>query len=113
MTHEALPVICFEVYRNGKKLCTAGVGDYGVLSTIVTRAAISPQAHRRRHPRIAPTPPDLYLHVGGAPERTPAEPFEHWIWKTRKLAVGDDIRIRVVESAVADKPRKRKEHRVP
>ena len=35
-------MICFEVYRNGKLLCTAGLADFGMLLASVSRMAQHP-----------------------------------------------------------------------
>jgi hypothetical protein len=56
-------MLCFEVSLNGERLCTAGVGEYGVLSTILTwvwsrtEEVGSPEREERKRK------PDL--HVGG------------------------------------------------
>ena len=91
----------FHVYLNGKKVSTAGVGDLGV-----------PGAHvswvRRKGERTLAKKPDsveeeLTLHVGGL--ISPTE--EHVRWLDCSLKVGDEVRIRVVADAPADRPRSR------
>ena len=91
----------FHVYLNGKKVCTAGVGDLGVLGAHVSWV-------RRKGERTLSKKPDsveeeLLLHVGGL--ITPAN--EHVCWLDRKLDVGDEVRIRIVEDAAVDQPRSR------
>jgi hypothetical protein len=80
----------FRVFFNKKRLCTAGIGNDGVLSVTVTHVPI-----RRSH--------DIRLYVGGL--RLPEN--EHVRWKQRGLRVGDEVLIKVVETASVDVPRKR------
>ena len=51
----------FEVYLNGKRICTAGVGEVGVLSTSL--AWRGTQQHRGGKP----VPSYLRLDIGGIP----------------------------------------------
>jgi len=83
----------FSVSLNGKKLCLAGVGERGVLSAIVNWVATDRGA-------------DLFMHVGGLANE------EHVDWvKQKRLQVGDEIRVKVVEARSVDKPvRKRRIH---
>jgi hypothetical protein len=92
----------FQVYLNGKRLCTAGVGDDGVLSTIVTwvRTARNTPSHRSKPVQGE----DLFIQVGGL--INPIE--EHLSWLQRPLRVGDDVRITVVETESVDRPKSRK-----
>jgi hypothetical protein len=82
-------MIGFEVALNGTRLCTASAGETGVLSTIVTwvhRAAPGVQE-----------PSDLSLAIGGLAEDT------HLEWASqRKLAVGDEVLVKIVETAHPD-----------
>jgi hypothetical protein len=74
------------VSLNGKKLCVAGVGDRGVLSAIVNWVS-----GRRGE--------DLFLQVGGLANEV------HVDWVSQKtLRVGDEIRVRIVDTESADKP---------
>ena len=81
----------FKVYLNRKRLCTAGVGDDGVLTATVTWAG----------EQGTPLPSSLY--VGG----TIGPTDEHVEWTTRRLQVGDEISIKVVGEKSVDKPRRR------
>src|SRR5258708_29762698 len=78
----------FEVSVNGKKLCLAGIGDDGVLTTIVncvTRRGAG----------------NLFLEVGGLFSPT----GEHVSWINQKpLLVGDEVQVKVVETSSADAP---------
>lgn len=79
----------FKVLLNGKRLCLAGVGDNDdVLSTTIT---------------YVPFRSDMDLYVGGLllPQN------EHVRWKRSRLRVGDEVRLKVVETESVDRPRKR------
>jgi hypothetical protein len=79
----------FEVHVNGERLCLAGVGEDGVLTAIVDYAGRDKER--------------LHLHVGGL--LIPEE--QHVKWQDRYLNVGDEVRIRIVESVKVDVPAKR------
>jgi hypothetical protein len=81
----------FHVHLNGKKVSTAGVGELGVLNAHVGWV-------RRAGEAAAMT-----LHVGGLITPT----GEHVRWIDRKLKVGDEISIFVIEDAPIDRPRSR------
>jgi hypothetical protein len=92
-------MIAFEVYLNGKQICTAGVGDLGVLSTHVC------WVKRNEKDRSHLTPPlaeeELTLNVGGIV--TPVE--EHVSWhENRPVQIGDEVRLRIVERETVDQP---------
>lgn len=80
----------FEVHLNGKRLCTAGVGDGGVLTAIVSLV-----------PHTASEAPRL--DVGGLISST----NEHVYWKQRTLRLGDEVRISLVERDAVDRPKRR------
>jgi hypothetical protein len=81
----------FDVSLNGKKLCRAGIGDDGVLTTIVnwvTRNSVG----------------DLFLEVGGLVSTVD----EHVSWVNQKpLQVGDTIKVTIVEAELVDQPTKK------
>ena len=84
-------MIGLEVTLNDQRVCTAAAGDSGVLSAAVTWVL-------RTAPGVK-EPTDLRLDVGGLSSGL------HLRWPApRKLAVGDEVRIRVVETAGADPP---------
>src|SRR6476660_3386964 len=92
----------FEVLLNGKKLCTAGVGDDGVLTAIVS------SVHRRGEAALSREDSGagkdgLRLDVGGLITST----AEQVRWQNRRLHMGDEIRIRIGEAALASKPHRR------
>jgi hypothetical protein len=94
----------FHVYLNGKKVSTAGVGELGVLGAHVSWVRRTGNLSRKPG-RVEE---ELTLHVGGLV--TPTD--EHVRWLDRKLKVGDEVSIRVVESAPIDPPssRERRNH---
>jgi hypothetical protein len=82
----------FEVLLNGKKLCVGGIGEHGVLTAIVDYVVSS---HRD----------ETTLRVGGLV--TPKDEHVEWVGR-RKPAVGDEVRIKVVEVETVDDPNKHK-----
>jgi hypothetical protein len=79
----------FEVYVNGERLCVAGVSAASVLTVILDYVGRD-EGHS-------------HLRVGGLliPEQ------DHVYWLDRNLGIGDDIRIKVIESEAVDAPVKR------
>jgi hypothetical protein len=79
----------FEIYINGERLCLAGVSNEGVFTAIIEYLGRDEE--------------DLRLHVGGLliPEQ------EYATWQDRSLSVGDDVRIRILESDAVDAPTER------
>jgi hypothetical protein len=91
-------VIAFEVQRNGKQLCLAGVGA-GVLTVGLTWVG--------RRSRDGDEPPaedsGLTLHVGGL-EAWGDDAGQNLTWLSNSLEVGDSVSIRVLEAPAADVP---------
>jgi len=78
----------FDVSLNGKKLCRAGIGDDGVLSTIVNWVTSKGAGN-------------LFLEVGGLVSTVD----EHVKWVNQKsLQVGDTIQVTVVDAKSVDEP---------
>jgi len=78
----------FEVSVNGEKLCVAGIGDDGVLNSMVNWVT--------RHGEG-----DLFLSVSGLYSQT--DEHVNWI-SQRTLSVGDEVHVKIVETSSADKP---------
>ena len=107
-------MIAFEVHLNGKKLCTAGLEEFGDLCA---------QLNWRRGPHVRMETAFEHqfelaeLLVAGvnvryknkkAPRLKPGFAYaESLEWTRHKFKQGDEIKIRVVEVAAVDKPRKR------
>jgi hypothetical protein len=78
----------FEVSINGEKLCVAGIGDDGVLTTIV-------------HFSVQHRDGGSFLQVGGLIGQTQ----DHVNWVNQKpLKLGDNVEVRIVETEAADSP---------
>ena len=86
----------FRVYVNRTKLCIAGVGNDGVL--VVTLNCVTGPDRGTGRERD-----DLWLDIGGLISTTD----EHVRWRSARLKVGDEIRVRIIEADSVDRPRKR------
>jgi hypothetical protein len=76
----------FKVFLNGKKLCLAGIGERGVLTAIVDWVA------QDRGEQLS-------VQVGGLANE------EHLKWTgPKRLRVGDEIRVKIVEADSVDRP---------
>lgn len=91
----ARPVRAFEVHLNGKKVCLAGI-HHGIVAITTNWVARPKRADE----------------IGGFAVGGLIEPMkQHVRWANRKLRVGDELRIRVVERDAVDRPRKLKSKR--
>ena len=81
----------FEVFLNGERLCVAGFDGDGVLIAYLSSARIKGSD-------------DLDLDVGGLVSTT----REHLKWARVGLNLGDEVRVRILESVSADEPEERK-----
>ena len=100
-------MLCFEVHLNGQRLCTAGIGDFGVLSAMITWVSHTPEKPGR--PSAAHRASDAMrvdLEVGGLNEDA-SEIREHVKWIKRSLAVGDEIKLQITEARESDSPQHR------
>ena len=88
-------MITFEVSLNGSRVCTAGVGEEGVLTTTVSWV-------KRQNSNTIPddVEEELTLDVGGLIAST----REHLRWTDRSVAPGDEVTIRIVDQEFADLP---------
>jgi hypothetical protein len=104
-------MLCFEVWRNGEKITTAGLSKSGVLSAILTWVGDQPEASSIAASSIGPIP-GISFQVGGidgAPDPS-GDKHVDW-WETNELKIGDEIRIQLVSSEVPNPPQK--SHYVP
>ena len=91
-------MIAFEVFLNGNKVCRAGVGDLGDLTTILSWV--------RREGRNTETresgniEEELTLNVSGLL----SSKNEHVRWSESKVTIGDEVRVRVVSAESVDPP---------
>ena len=87
-------MIAFEIHLNARKICTAGIGELGVLGAHVS------WARRAGNPTVD----ELTLHVGGLMDAT----REHVNWEeARPLQNGDEVHIQIVAVNSVDEPRVR------
>jgi hypothetical protein len=91
-------MIAFEVFLNGNKVCTAGVGDLGVLTAMLTWVRREGKNTEFKESRNVEE--ELTLNVGGFV----SSKHEHVRWSESTLAVGDDIRVCVVDLESVDVP---------
>lgn len=93
---------CFEIKINGKKICTAGVGDEGVLTAIVSlfmrKEASAETTEEARGDSYSES---LELRVGGLANRQLGI-TEQLEWLNQDLAIGDEVVIRIIEAASCD-----------
>ncbi|MEP6847561.1 MAG: hypothetical protein ABI999_01805 [Acidobacteriota bacterium] len=86
-------MICFEVFRNGEKLCRAGKRELLVLGSNIS--FVSGRDGRED---------ELNIHVGGLyDDEVRGQVHPRWI-ERQMLDVGDEIIIRIIESETADEP---------
>ncbi|RUO88958.1 hypothetical protein D7Y11_32750 [Corallococcus sp. AB018] len=90
-------MLCFRVARNGRHLATAGVPDFGVLSSILTWVR-RPDDESNAHP-------ELTLHVGGSVGR---QYREHLTWCDVPIHAGDVLTLEVREDLEAEAPKERR-----
>lgn len=88
-------MICFEVRRNGERLCLAGIDGHCVLTAHVTFVDVVDPGPRRRRM--------LELRAGGMESESRA----HVDWVHSQILVGDRIEIVVMEAESADPPKRR------
>src|ERR1700675_1889590 len=94
----------FEVFLNGKRLCVAGLGSDGVMTVIVnhTKWKRSDTTHFEVGGFVA-TPIDENVKRRRLLLKT-----ENVKWRRARLKTGDELRVRILESKSADKPKQRK-----
>jgi hypothetical protein len=91
-------MLCFEVWRNGEKLTTAGVSETGVLSFILSWVGKEANASSVAA-SAAGVIPGICCRVGGI------EGVTHVDWyETKELAIGDELRVRLISSDLSDPP---------
>jgi len=95
---------CFEVTINGQKVCTAGIGDDGVLTSILSLVAKTQTASELTPGSGNESPSEsLNLRVSGL--ATSAVGVNEAVeWLHRDLEVGDEIVIRIIEAPDCDEP---------
>jgi hypothetical protein len=103
-------MLCFEIFRNGEKLYMAGVGDHGVLSTIVSWVAHHPAKLARwakRGETMPASEPHISLSTGGLTGPQVSKDSQHLAWPSVELMQGDEILVRIVGALEVDPPAER------
>jgi hypothetical protein len=85
----------FEIYINGRKKCTVGIKEAGVVALNVTWVRGTGKK------KVAEDP---HFRVSGLISRT----HTHVDWLQQQLKTGDEVKIVVVEKAKVDRPNKRR-----
>jgi len=81
-------MICFEVWLNGKRVCVAGVGADGVLTTTMYGIVKEGAAQSVR------------VNVGGVDHSSE----KRLAWLSQGLGLGDSLMVKVVDLAECDEP---------
>jgi hypothetical protein len=99
-------MICFDVGVNGSRVCRAGVEPRGVLH------ACAGWVHRPNEQAVpsASQRMRMSLDVGGMAFRG-GDAYDYFRWRGRRLRLGDEVTIRVVEARSADRAASRKRDR--
>ncbi|MGZ7079936.1 MAG: hypothetical protein ACXVJT_11020 [Thermoanaerobaculia bacterium] len=99
-------MICFELSRNGRRLATAGLPGFAVLSAIFTSVRRRPNAN---YPKVQK---QLDFRLGGLDSNDTLEK-PHVEWVEGRMKVGDVFTLRVLEQADAEPPRTRERRVTP
>ena len=91
----------FDVTLNDRRLCRAGVGADGVLTTMVTWVKLTGQAAKEAR-RLGHPLDETRMHVGGLRKNT------HFAWVDRHLRAGDRLTIGVIQARTSDPPARQK-----
>jgi hypothetical protein len=83
-----------EVFINDHRVCLAGVGDDGVLNTMVNWVGGPGRGD------------DCLLSIGGLDCRTD----EHLRWNVPSIGVGAEVLVRLLETSIIDPPDERERH---
>lgn len=102
-------MIALEVSVNGRKIALAGAEDLVVMSAIIS--AVGKLGSKSRGTTHKPRAHQLFLDLGGLTGRTNDATDEHVRWTPRdqqRLAIGDEVRVRIVRTKSADEPKTRR-----
>jgi DNA-directed RNA polymerase subunit E'/Rpb7 len=101
-------MIALEVFVNDRKIALAGAEDLVVLHAIIN--AVGKLGTKARGTKHSPRGRDLFLSVSGLTGRTGGAADEHLRWTREvheELAIGDEVRVRIVRAKRADRPKSR------
>ena len=96
-------MICLDVHLNGKKVCRAGVGRYGIVH-VNAGWSLSPPAWRGGG-RLRKA--NGMVSVGGVRYAPRPPAHENVLWLSDKFSPGDEVIVRCVEASSADPPSQR------
>ena len=98
-------MLCFEVWRNGEKLTTAGVSESGVVSFILNWGGKEPNASSIAASASGAIP-GIHCTVGGidGASHPAGDHFVDW-YETQDLKIGDELRVRLLSSDKPDPPK--------
>ena len=91
-------MLCFEVWRNGEKLTTAGVSETGVSSFILNWVGKEPNASLIAASSTGAIP-GIHCVAGGIEGAVSFDWYE-----TDQLKIGDELRVRLISSDLSDPP---------
>lgn len=97
----------FQILINGEKQCTAGVGDFGVLSTTVTHVKRNSNKIKPNNDSLAEEVfrENIEIEVGGLDSNIESEEYDrHFNYLKRKLKAGDEIKIKILGPGEYDEP---------
>jgi hypothetical protein len=94
-------MLCFDVYVNGRRLCRAGVESGGTSAILHCSAGSRLSAVARGRSRRD----QVDLDVGGLFSPRPEE-YHFPKWVARRLKLGDEVTIRLVQARKADHPKR-------
>ena len=93
-------MIAFEVLVNGTRLCVAGIGESGVLTSMVVFAAGQRLVDESSSAEERGT---KHLRIGGW-KKTADDSSRQCEWLKRTLSVGDEVVLRILEVDTVDEP---------
>lgn len=91
-------MIAFEVLLNGERLCLAGAGNVGVITAILHWVRRKPLQEGLVISDWEEE--ELKLDVAGIDSLT----NEHLAWLKRRVEIGDEITLRIIEINTVDEP---------
>ena len=86
-------MLAFAIYINGRKSCTIGLNEPGVVTTNLT------WVRAEKNPKRAPD--DIGVTAGGLVSRTNT----YLTWTQRRIKVGDVIEMKVIQAEKISKPK--------
>jgi hypothetical protein len=97
-------MICLDVHLNGRKVCRAGIGKYGLVHVNASWNHLPPAWRTGARSRKA----SGTVGVSGAYYRPRPPAHENVSWLAGSFVSGDELLVRCVEAPVADAPSERK-----